>query len=262
MASWYYLKNGCKYGPVSALKLKSMANNGELLESDSIWKQGMPSWQTAGTRKGLFKAGNLTAGNPTEVKQMNSNKFSMKKWIVIIGIVYAGMTAFSFAMLTLLWALGELESDVASFEPSEPDAVAEVAVAEVVGDLKKFQGTWKLLFDKNPRDRFLGGMEGHNAYTTTWIIEGDQVQMEIEYVGPQNKKLPSYLGQKPGQVRRGSSTLTIDESRQPPRFTLTDTDALLTQVGTYEIIGDRFEMCWVTEGGIDITQEFIRMQQD
>lgn len=51
---WYYIDNGEKIGPLSALQLKNAANNGTLNKSNLIWGTGLKDWSMAGDSKGLF----------------------------------------------------------------------------------------------------------------------------------------------------------------------------------------------------------------
>lgn len=51
---WHYSKSGERFGPFSASDLKALAQSGELLPSDLIWKDGMSEWTPAVRLKGLF----------------------------------------------------------------------------------------------------------------------------------------------------------------------------------------------------------------
>ena len=54
MASWFYLRAGKKCGPVGSVELRKLARSGQLLPTDSIWKDGLPDWVPASDAKGLF----------------------------------------------------------------------------------------------------------------------------------------------------------------------------------------------------------------
>lgn len=51
---WYYAKDGRQHGPVSARKLKQMADQGVLHAEDLVWKEGMADWAPARDVKGLI----------------------------------------------------------------------------------------------------------------------------------------------------------------------------------------------------------------
>jgi len=51
---WYYTQSNERKGPVSAAKLKAMADEGWLTPDDLVWKKGMPNWVPAGKVRGLF----------------------------------------------------------------------------------------------------------------------------------------------------------------------------------------------------------------
>ena len=51
---WHYARNDQRYGPILAAELKRLADSGELLPGDLVWKEGMGAWVTADKLKGLF----------------------------------------------------------------------------------------------------------------------------------------------------------------------------------------------------------------
>jgi hypothetical protein len=51
---WFYEHRGKRTGPISPADLKQMADSGQLSPDDIIWKEGMPTWVSARTLKGLF----------------------------------------------------------------------------------------------------------------------------------------------------------------------------------------------------------------
>lgn len=53
-AVWHYSINGDERGPVTATELRRLANVGEIVAEDSVWKEGMAEWRPAGNFKGLF----------------------------------------------------------------------------------------------------------------------------------------------------------------------------------------------------------------
>jgi hypothetical protein len=57
MASkWYYSKDGQRHGPVSSSEVMNLANSGDLLPTDLLWKEGMAEWEPAINARGLFSA--------------------------------------------------------------------------------------------------------------------------------------------------------------------------------------------------------------
>lgn len=53
---WFYIKNGQRLGPLMAGDLKNLAEAGELVPEDLLWKEGMAGWEQARSVKGLFEA--------------------------------------------------------------------------------------------------------------------------------------------------------------------------------------------------------------
>jgi GYF domain 2 len=83
MASfWYYRKNGTQYDPVASRELKAMAASGKLSPSDSISREDLSGWRTAGSLKGLLTPvaapakANASAGQPS---QTTSSQWFYKK---------------------------------------------------------------------------------------------------------------------------------------------------------------------------------------
>jgi hypothetical protein len=54
MADWYYAKNGERQGPVSSAQLRQLAQAGELLPTDMVFKEGGTQWVAASTIANLF----------------------------------------------------------------------------------------------------------------------------------------------------------------------------------------------------------------
>ena len=52
---WYYSRDNKNHGPISGQELQQLAQKGQLLESDLIWKEGMPEWKAAKNYPILFK---------------------------------------------------------------------------------------------------------------------------------------------------------------------------------------------------------------
>jgi hypothetical protein len=67
MASeWFYARDGQKHGPYSSPQLRAMAQSGELLRTDLIWKNGMADWRPAGETTQLFAG--VREGGKTQSK--------------------------------------------------------------------------------------------------------------------------------------------------------------------------------------------------
>jgi hypothetical protein len=54
MSEWYYSINGEQFGPVSASELKRLVASGKLIESDLVYKDGLPKWVPVSKVKGLL----------------------------------------------------------------------------------------------------------------------------------------------------------------------------------------------------------------
>ncbi len=54
MADWWYTKNGERQGPVSSSQLRQLAQSGELLPTDMVFKEGGSEWKLASTVSNLF----------------------------------------------------------------------------------------------------------------------------------------------------------------------------------------------------------------
>jgi len=44
---WYYSKNATQLGPVSLDELRAKLASGEVLNTDMVWREGMPDWRPA-----------------------------------------------------------------------------------------------------------------------------------------------------------------------------------------------------------------------
>ena len=51
---WYYAHDDQRFGPVSTVELKRLAERGQLAKVDLVWREGMPDWVEASHVKGLF----------------------------------------------------------------------------------------------------------------------------------------------------------------------------------------------------------------
>jgi len=55
---WYYARENNQMGPVSSVELKRLADVGELLPEDLVWREGMTEWSVARNVRGLFESEN------------------------------------------------------------------------------------------------------------------------------------------------------------------------------------------------------------
>lgn len=53
-AVWYYAQGDEEHGPVTAVQLRALAEQGKLRPSDLVWKEGMDDWKAANEVRGLF----------------------------------------------------------------------------------------------------------------------------------------------------------------------------------------------------------------
>ena len=69
---WYYAHDEQQFGPVSTAELKRLADRGELMPGDLVWRQGIPDWVEASQVKGLFHA-NAPAAAPHPAATVRPN---------------------------------------------------------------------------------------------------------------------------------------------------------------------------------------------
>jgi hypothetical protein len=51
---WMYARDGVQHGPFTSKDLEALANRGELLPTDLIWKEGMKDWVRADKSSVVF----------------------------------------------------------------------------------------------------------------------------------------------------------------------------------------------------------------
>jgi len=64
-AEWFYLKNRQNLGPFSQDQLRQLAQQGQLLPTDLVWKNGMANWSPANSIPGLLPGRQQTPVAPT-----------------------------------------------------------------------------------------------------------------------------------------------------------------------------------------------------
>ncbi|MBN2218077.1 MAG: DUF4339 domain-containing protein [Pirellulales bacterium] len=62
---WYYARDEQRFGPVSTVELKRLAEHGQLAPGDLVWREGMSDWAEASHVKGLFHAAPAERAAPT-----------------------------------------------------------------------------------------------------------------------------------------------------------------------------------------------------
>lgn len=68
---WYYAHGDRQAGPVPPAELKQLADGGELLPDDLVWREGMEQWVAARNVKGLFE-GTVTKAAETPSKAVEA----------------------------------------------------------------------------------------------------------------------------------------------------------------------------------------------
>jgi hypothetical protein len=61
---WFYASDGRQHGPILATELKELVQQGKILQSDLVWKEGMKNWKQAATIKGLFPTAHASGPPP------------------------------------------------------------------------------------------------------------------------------------------------------------------------------------------------------
>jgi hypothetical protein len=95
MARWYYARGDRQSGPVSGRELKRLAQSGELLPTDLIWKDGDSERRPAATAPGLFseqaaspQSGSPSAGTPSASgKPARGEEVGPRAGISLLGVV-------------------------------------------------------------------------------------------------------------------------------------------------------------------------------
>jgi len=67
---WFYMKGADKHGPVSTSELRALAQNGQLLPTDLVWREGMKDWKRAGKIAGLFDGASQPQKQATPQQQV------------------------------------------------------------------------------------------------------------------------------------------------------------------------------------------------
>ncbi len=80
---WYYAIEGKVTGPISAEHLKVLVDNGTLVRSDHLWKDGLADWIAAGTVKGLFAGPPPAPMVPTDFGDQASATLPPKQYKVL-----------------------------------------------------------------------------------------------------------------------------------------------------------------------------------
>ncbi len=99
---WHFTWRGKQGGPVSAARLRQMADDGRLLPTDLVWTKGMATWAPAGSLHGLFRPRPVQPPPPPPVRsvratarqayqglQIEGNAQSWGFWLGVIAAVVA-----------------------------------------------------------------------------------------------------------------------------------------------------------------------------
>ncbi len=97
---WYYHQLGANHGPVDLDQLQFLANSGQLLPTELVWKQGLPEWIAAARVPGLFKTSGapmvqspVYGGTPHERNPRNDEPQSVSGLAItslVLGILWIG----------------------------------------------------------------------------------------------------------------------------------------------------------------------------
>ena len=74
---WLYSQQGHQYGPVSAERIKELADSGHLHPTDLLWTAGMAKWIPADGVKGLFSHEPKPDPVANEARSAEDNPLSM-----------------------------------------------------------------------------------------------------------------------------------------------------------------------------------------
>lgn len=134
---WFVGRGGARSGPFTAAQLRQLAASGRLSPTDLVWQEGMADWQPASSFAHLFEpATAAAAGNPyaapasapsTGVPVVIGGSYSFgeafalagrtfsAQWgsLVIIGLVWLGMTILMGLPQWILQAVGQASGDEA-----------------------------------------------------------------------------------------------------------------------------------------------------
>jgi len=120
MTQWHYAHNGQQFGPVSDQQLKQLADSGQLLPTDMVWKKGMAQWVKAARIDDLFfglplvptttqeqARPAIVLGPSEKAKGFWAGLNTTQKAFVAGGIVVAGLFLLScMGMLSMLGLIG------------------------------------------------------------------------------------------------------------------------------------------------------------
>lgn len=67
--TWYYARNGNRYGPVSPEALRQLAQEGGLKPEDLVWREGLDDWVPAARLKGVFPSSAPSPLSPPPLPQ-------------------------------------------------------------------------------------------------------------------------------------------------------------------------------------------------
>jgi hypothetical protein len=63
-ATFYYMRDGQRFGPAIGSKIKELVSSGQLCGEDMVWKEGMATWAPASQFPDFFPSGFVAAMPP------------------------------------------------------------------------------------------------------------------------------------------------------------------------------------------------------
>src|SRR6516225_3179064 len=105
MSQWYYARGDRQSGPVSSRELKRLADAGELLPTDLVWKDGETKRRPAAAFTHLFAAptGCCRSGRPQAKTPVTSGGEPVEPAVIPRkGITAADIVGFFIAMLSIV----------------------------------------------------------------------------------------------------------------------------------------------------------------
>jgi hypothetical protein len=137
---WHYSKSGKQLGPVSDAELRQLANQGTLLPTDLVWREGMQEWKRADFIKGLFPepvaAKQPSGPPPLPVNAPIQNRKKASKPLLILGIAGGG---FLFLMFLCCGVLGLAVNDTQQNKQTaeaKPEDIITISSSQLFAEYK------------------------------------------------------------------------------------------------------------------------------
>jgi hypothetical protein len=137
---WHYSKGGKQHGPVSDSELRQLANEGTLLPSDLVWREGMQEWNRADFIKGLFPesvaAKQASGPPPLPGKASTQSPKTISKPLLFLGIAGGG---FMLLMFLCCGFLGLAVNDTKQKEQiaeAKPEDIITISSSQLFAEYK------------------------------------------------------------------------------------------------------------------------------